>query len=192
MARIIIPPCHSLYRHARLSDPEMIWLPMEHTPSVHGVPTSAMFDDGNGGEFRQSLLNHPPMLHLPHSCWALTYKWTQHITAIAPSHGCPYRPPDPPPPCHNHVHDRQVSARVRPTIRATGGFPEQNQRRRHASGHLAPGKNELDRLALRARPCAETRAGPDHGPGRHLQRIARVCVLGEILCWFCFCLFLLF
>ena len=52
-------------RHARMSDPESVWLPVEHTPSKHGVPTSAMFDDGNGGEYRKTLhVYGPPFAQL--------------------------------------------------------------------------------------------------------------------------------
>ena len=28
------------------------WVAVEHTPSKNGFPTSAMFSDGNGGEYR--------------------------------------------------------------------------------------------------------------------------------------------
>eukprot|EP01079_Euglenida_sp_SAG-EU17-18_P002443 gene2443-3214_t len=55
-------------KHARMSDPDMVWLPVEHTPSLHGVPTSAMFDDGNGGEFRKTLhMYGPPFAQLVES-----------------------------------------------------------------------------------------------------------------------------
>lgn len=37
-----------------LTDRERVWLPVEHTPSDSGAPTSAMFDDANGGEYRKS------------------------------------------------------------------------------------------------------------------------------------------
>jgi hypothetical protein len=47
-------------KYARMSDPEKLWVPVEHTPSPHGVPTSAMFDDGNGGEYRKSLHVYAP------------------------------------------------------------------------------------------------------------------------------------
>ena len=30
------------------------WLPVEHTPSARGYPTSALFSDGNGGEYRKT------------------------------------------------------------------------------------------------------------------------------------------
>jgi hypothetical protein len=36
-----------------MSDPTKVWLPVEHTPSSSGAPTSAMFDDANGGEYRK-------------------------------------------------------------------------------------------------------------------------------------------
>jgi hypothetical protein len=29
-----------------MSEQDKFWVPIEHTPSVSGVPTSAMFDDG--------------------------------------------------------------------------------------------------------------------------------------------------
>lgn len=52
-------------RWGRLSDPDKVWLPVEHEVSAHGVPTSAMFDDGNGGEYRKSLhVYGPPFAQL--------------------------------------------------------------------------------------------------------------------------------
>ena len=36
------------------------WVPLEHEASVSGLPTSAMFDDGNGGEYRKSLHAYAP------------------------------------------------------------------------------------------------------------------------------------
>jgi hypothetical protein len=41
-------------RGMMLSDRSKLWLPIEHTPSASGAPTSAMFDDANGGEYRKS------------------------------------------------------------------------------------------------------------------------------------------
>ena len=53
------------HRYGRLSDPDKVWLPVEHEPSANGVPTSAMFDDGNGGEYRKSLhVYGPPFAQL--------------------------------------------------------------------------------------------------------------------------------
>lgn len=37
-----------------------VWLPVEHQPSSSGMPTSAMFDDGNGGEYRKSFHAYAP------------------------------------------------------------------------------------------------------------------------------------
>ena len=36
--------------YIRLSG-QKAWIAIEHTPSKSGVPTSAMFSDGNGGEY---------------------------------------------------------------------------------------------------------------------------------------------
>ena len=47
-------------KFARMSDPRHVWAPVEHTASSHGVATSAMFDDGNGGEYRKSLHVYAP------------------------------------------------------------------------------------------------------------------------------------
>ena len=30
-----------------------VWAPVEKEPSLSGAPTSAVFDDGNGGEYRE-------------------------------------------------------------------------------------------------------------------------------------------
>jgi hypothetical protein len=37
-----------------------VWLPVEDSPSDNGVPTSAMFDDANGGEYRKSFHAYAP------------------------------------------------------------------------------------------------------------------------------------
>lgn len=37
-----------------------VWLPIVDTPSVEGLPTSAMFSDGNGGEYRKSFHAYAP------------------------------------------------------------------------------------------------------------------------------------
>ena len=37
-----------------------VWLPREHSPSKRGLPTSAMFSDGNGGEYRKSYHIYAP------------------------------------------------------------------------------------------------------------------------------------
>ena len=37
-----------------LSGGQRVWVPVEHTPSASGNPTSALFDDGNGGEYRKT------------------------------------------------------------------------------------------------------------------------------------------
>ena len=51
-----------------MSDPEKVWLPVEHAPSSRGMPTSAMFDDANGGEYRKSLhIYAPPFAQLVES-----------------------------------------------------------------------------------------------------------------------------
>ena len=71
----------SIRRHARLSDPEMVWLPMEHTPSVHGVPTNAMFDDGNGGEFRQC-----PHFNFDHAIPTQPYSTQLYFLALTNEH----------------------------------------------------------------------------------------------------------
>jgi hypothetical protein len=36
------------------------WVAEEHSPSARGLPTSAMFSDGNGGEYRKSFHAYPP------------------------------------------------------------------------------------------------------------------------------------
>ena len=36
------------------------WVPVEHAPAPDGVPTSAMFSDGNGGEYRKSFHAYAP------------------------------------------------------------------------------------------------------------------------------------
>jgi len=41
-------------------DHDMVWLPVEHEPSASGAPTSAMFSDGNGGEYRKSMHTYAP------------------------------------------------------------------------------------------------------------------------------------
>ena len=48
------------------------WLPEEHTPSASGMRTSAMFSDGNGGEYRKCAA-------------ALTHERTHARTARAPT-----------------------------------------------------------------------------------------------------------
>ena len=40
-------------RSQPLSGGADVWAPVEHTPSASGLPTSAMMDDGNGGEYRK-------------------------------------------------------------------------------------------------------------------------------------------
>lgn len=53
---------------APLSGGTHVWLPVEHTPSTSGAATSAMFDDGNGGEFRKSIhVYAPPFAQLVES-----------------------------------------------------------------------------------------------------------------------------
>lgn len=49
-------------RHGRmeLSNAQNVWLPLEHTPSLAGFPTSAMMDDGNGGEYRKTFHAYAP------------------------------------------------------------------------------------------------------------------------------------
>ena len=48
------------------------WVPVEHAPAPDGVPTSAMFSDGNGGEYRKSYHAYaPPYVQLVHSPVAL-------------------------------------------------------------------------------------------------------------------------
>lgn len=37
-----------------------VWLPVEHSPSGTGMPTSAMMDDGNGGEYRKTFHAYAP------------------------------------------------------------------------------------------------------------------------------------
>ena len=37
-----------------------LWVPVEHSPSGSGLPTAAMFDDGNGGEYRKSFHAYAP------------------------------------------------------------------------------------------------------------------------------------
>ena len=36
------------------------WVAEEHAPSASGLPTSAMFSDGNGGEYRKSYHGFAP------------------------------------------------------------------------------------------------------------------------------------
>ena len=36
------------------------WVAEEHAPSASGLPTSAMFSDGNGGEYRKSFHAYAP------------------------------------------------------------------------------------------------------------------------------------
>jgi hypothetical protein len=52
-------------------DGGQVWLPREHTPSPNGIPTRAMFSDGNGGEYRKSFHAYPPpfaqLVHSPDS-----------------------------------------------------------------------------------------------------------------------------
>ena len=44
------------------------WVPVEHAPSKGGHPTSAMFSDGNGGEYRKSMhVYAPPFAQLVES-----------------------------------------------------------------------------------------------------------------------------
>lgn len=38
------------------SDPRFVNMPVEHTPSLLGIPTSAGLHEGNGGEYRKSYL----------------------------------------------------------------------------------------------------------------------------------------
>ena len=48
------------------------WVPVEHAPAPDGLPTSAMFSDGNGGEYRKSYHAYaPPYVQLVHSPVAL-------------------------------------------------------------------------------------------------------------------------
>ena len=41
-------------RGLKLSEKGKVWVAVEHTPSTSGAPTFAVFDDGNGGEFRKT------------------------------------------------------------------------------------------------------------------------------------------
>jgi hypothetical protein len=41
-------------------DGGQVWIANEHTPSTNGLPTRAMFSDGNGGEYRKSFHAYPP------------------------------------------------------------------------------------------------------------------------------------
>ena len=45
-----------------LSGGARVWLPVQDRPSAAagGVPTSAMFDDANGGEYRKSMHVYAP------------------------------------------------------------------------------------------------------------------------------------
>ena len=44
----------------KLSEKDKLWVPVEHTRSSSGAPTSAVFDDGNGGEFRKTYHGYAP------------------------------------------------------------------------------------------------------------------------------------
>ena len=46
-------------KHIRLSGMKA-WVAEEHAPSASGLPTSAMFSDGNGGEYRKSFHAYAP------------------------------------------------------------------------------------------------------------------------------------
>jgi hypothetical protein len=49
-------------------DKGQAWVAREHAPSTAGFPTSAMFSDGNGGEYRKSLhMYAPPFAQLVES-----------------------------------------------------------------------------------------------------------------------------
>lgn len=50
---------YSNKKYIRLSR-NRAWAPVEHTPSKQGVPTSAMFSTGNGGEYRRSFHAYAP------------------------------------------------------------------------------------------------------------------------------------
>lgn len=43
-----------------MSGGKKVWVPVEHSPSGSGMPSSAMFDDGNGGEYRRSFHAYAP------------------------------------------------------------------------------------------------------------------------------------
>eukprot|EP00039_Didymoeca_costata_P007144 m.96763 g.96763 ORF g.96763 m.96763 type:complete len:478 (-) comp13558_c0_seq3:1265-2698(-) len=47
-------------KYMKLSGDNRFWTPIEHLPSEKGFPTSAMFDDGNGGEYRKSFHAYAP------------------------------------------------------------------------------------------------------------------------------------
>ena len=47
-------------RGLKLSEKGKVWVPVEHTPSSSGAPTYAIFDDGNGGEFRKTYHGYAP------------------------------------------------------------------------------------------------------------------------------------
>jgi hypothetical protein len=56
-----------------MSKQDMFWVPIEHTPSLSGAPTSAMFDDANGGEYRKSFHAYaPPFAQLVESPTAVS------------------------------------------------------------------------------------------------------------------------
>ena len=46
-------------QYVRLSH-HQAWVPMEHTPTQSGLPTRAMFSDGNGGEYRKTFHAYAP------------------------------------------------------------------------------------------------------------------------------------
>ena len=115
-----------------------------------------------------------PRNHIPLNCTFLHSLMNIITKTNTIRHGNPLSPASPISPSssytpivHFNLH-RKVSAHICAAIRSASGLSQQDQRGGHASGHMAPGENEPDRLALRPRASASPRASSDDRTRRDL------------------------